>query len=87
MLALQILAALFLFLSAALFFGPQLVIYGPRAVRPLMRNGQAKFVGGVLVSACAVLVTAPYMAPVVVKGGEAITMAALEIFTMQFGLI
>ncbi|MBR9833765.1 MAG: hypothetical protein GYB42_00910 [Alphaproteobacteria bacterium] len=69
MIVLQLLAAVFLFLSAALFFGPQLVIYGPQALPGLFRQRQARFVGGFLATVCVFAVTAPHFADAVIGGG------------------
>ena len=87
MLALQLLAAALLFLSAALFFGPQLVIYGPRAFPSLVKHPQARFVGGFLVTACVIAITAPHFGEAVLTGGARISMVALELATMSFGIV
>jgi hypothetical protein len=87
MLALQITAAILLAFSAACFFGPQLVIYGPRALPVLMKHRQVRFVGGFLVTACAFAVMAPHFGTVLVQGGDQITLVALQIFTMDFSVI
>ena len=87
MLALQLLAAALLFLSAALFFGPQLVIYGPKALPGLARHPQARFIGGLLVTGCVFAVTAPHFASAVVAGGARMSMVALEVATMNFGVV
>ncbi len=86
MLALQIIAAIFLFLSAALFFGPQLVIYGPRALPSLMKNPQARLAGGVFGSVAVMVALTPYMASALMQGGETVTAMALDIMTITFGL-
>lgn len=87
MLALQLTAAILLAFSAACFFGPQLVIYGPRALPVLMKQKQARFVGGFLVTACAFAVMAPQFGAVLLQGGEQVTLVVLEIFTMNFRVV
>lgn len=87
MLALQITAAILLAFSAACFFGPQLVIYGPRALPVLLKQRQARFVGGFLVSACAFAIAAPHFGAVILDGGERITFVARQIFTMSYGIV
>ncbi|MEQ9314226.1 MAG: hypothetical protein RLN72_00150 [Henriciella sp.] len=53
---LLLVAAGLLILSAALFFGPQLVAYGADGARQLIRRPQAQFVAMFLISAiCVVL--------------------------------
>jgi len=84
MLALQITAIFFVLLSAALMFGPQLVVYGPRGAQQLARDEQARFVGGCLVSALALAVTAPHFAGALSSGGGTITLAMAELVTMRF---
>ncbi len=84
MLALQITAIFFVLLSAALMFGPQLVVYGPRGVQQLARDEQARFVGGCLASALALAVMAPYFADALASGGGTITLAMAELVTMRF---
>lgn len=87
MLALQIAAIVFLVLSAACLFGPQLVVYGPRAIPTLVRQPQARFVGGLLTSAAALALTAPYFGSAVSAGGQNMTLVMLDVFTMNFGLV
>jgi hypothetical protein len=84
MLALQLTAIFFVLLSAAFMFGPQLVIYGPRGVQQLVRDEQARFVGGCLTSALVLAVMAPYFADAVSSGGGAITLVMAELVTMRF---
>lgn len=87
MIVLQIIAAIMLFLSAALFFGPQLVIYGPRAFPALVRQPQARFIGGFLATATAFVLAAPHMGAALSSGGEAVIYAARELVTLSFGLV
>ena len=84
MLALQVTAIFFVLLSAAFMFGPQLVVYGPRAAQQLARDEQARFVGGCLVSALALAFIAPYFASAVSSGGGTITLVMAELVTMRF---
>lgn len=86
MFALQILAACLLALSAAFFFLPQIVMYGPRAVPALVNNGQARFVGGFFATALALTVTAPSLGSAAMFGGETVTMVAIDLFSMSFGI-
>ncbi len=87
MLALQITAAILLFLSAACFFGPQLVIYGPRALPMLAKQDQAKFIGGFLITATVLVITAPYFGTALLSGGEAVTLVARQLVGMSFGVV
>lgn len=87
MFALQVLAAVMLFLSAACFFGPQLVIYGPRAFPSMLKQPQAKFVGGFLVTACVFAVSAPYFGGAMLQGGQRMSMVALDMMSMSFGVV
>ncbi|MEM9937350.1 MAG: hypothetical protein AAFZ91_02975 [Pseudomonadota bacterium] len=85
MLALQILAACLLALSAAFFFLPQIVIYGPHAFPMLARNQQARFVGGFFATALTLTVMAPYLGSAAAFGGETVAAVAIDVFTMSFG--
>ncbi|MDJ0920244.1 MAG: hypothetical protein QNI84_03890 [Henriciella sp.] len=87
MLALQILAASLLALSAALIFMPQIVIYGPRALPMLAGNGQARFIGGFFVTALALTVSAPHLGSAAAFGGETVLLVAIDTFTLTFGLV
>ncbi len=87
MLTFQVIAAVLLFLSAACFFGPQLVIYGPRAVPLLLKQAQARFIGGFLVSAAILSIIAPHFGGALLSGGEVITLVALDLINMSFGLV
>jgi len=87
MLALQILAVFFLFLAGALFFGPQLVIYGPRAVPAMVKHPQIRMAGGFLASLCILAVMAPYIGPAVVSGGETVTVLAINFATLSFSFV
>ena len=87
MLALQITAAILLVFSAACFFGPQLVIYGPSAMPAIWRKREAKFIGGFLVTASVFALTAPYFGSAMLSGGETITMVARDLLAMSFGVV
>ena len=86
MLALQLVALFFLMLSAAFMYGPQLAVYGPRAVPELLQNGQAQFVGGCLASAVITVFLMPHLGDAFSTGGSAITLVMADIFTMSFSL-
>lgn len=87
MIALQILAACLLALSAAFFFVPQLVVYGPRSVPRLLRNRQARFMAGFLATSATCLVLAPNFGSALVEGGQTLTFVAVEIYNMSFGVV
>lgn len=84
MLALQVTAIVFILLSAALMFGPQLAVYGPRALPRLAQDEQARFVGGCLTSVLVLAVMAPYLTAGFSSGGDALTLVMAELVTMQF---
>lgn len=86
MVALQLVAVAFLVLSAAFLYGPQLAIYGPRAVTDLARNDQAQFVGGCLATAFTLVIFAPGLAGAFSSGGTAMTLVMADIFTLSFSL-
>ncbi len=86
MLALQLLAITFLALSAAFMFGPTLVMYGPRAMPTLMRDGQARFVGGFLGSAALLTLLLPSFGTAMSSGGGAITLVMTDLVTMRFNI-
>ncbi|MEO1188438.1 MAG: hypothetical protein AAFW60_05135 [Pseudomonadota bacterium] len=87
MLALQLLASLFLLLSAALCFGPRLAVYGPRAARDMVREGQVQFVAGWFASVFVLILTAPHLGTAFTSGGSALSIAMLDIYSMQFSLV
>lgn len=84
MLVLQVTAVFFVLLSATLMFGPQLVIYGPRALPQLAQSEQARFVGGCLTTALVLALLAPYFGDAVSSGGSAITLVMADVATMSF---
>lgn len=87
MIVLQLLAAIFLFLSAALFFGPQLVIYGPHVLPDMFKQHQARFVGGFLATVCVFAVTAPHFANAVIGGGHNMAHVAGGTINLSHGVI
>ena len=74
MLALQLIAIVLILLSAALMFGPQLVVYGPHGARALAQDSVARFAGGCLSSALVVAAFGPQIGAGVLAGSEAITL-------------
>lgn len=86
MLVLQLLAIAFLALSAAFMFGPALVMYGPRALPTLMRDGQARFVCGFLGSATLLALVLPSFGSAMSSGGSAITLVMTDLVTMRFNI-
>ncbi len=84
MLILQIIALFFVALSAAFLFGPRLVIYGPKALREMVREGQVQFVGGFVASLVLLVFAAPYIGSAFQSGGGAVTVVMIDVFTMQF---
>lgn len=83
MLALQVTSILFLVLAAALMFGPQLAVYGPRALPQLARNDQARFVGGCLTSAMVFAITAPYFGAALSSGSGAMSIVMVDLLNMS----
>lgn len=86
MVALQLVAVVFLILSAAFMYGPQLALYGPRALTDLSRNGQAQFVGGCLASALTLVILAPGLGSAFSSGGSAVTLVMADLFTLTYSL-
>ena len=81
---LLILAGALLALSAALFFGPQLVIYGPQGLRAAVRRPEAQLVGGCLASAFALLLFAPHAASALISGGQTVQVVATTLMGLSF---
>ena len=86
MLLLQLTAIAFLVFSAAFMFGPQLVVYGPRAAMEMARQTEARFIGGFLTTAGVLAVAAPFIGQSLISGGNAMTLVVVDIFSMQFSL-
>lgn len=86
MLLLQLLAAVFLLFSAFCFFGPQIAIYGPNAIRAMARNRQARGVASTLVMISVLAIFAPYYVPATLDGVGSVTLVALDIFTLDYSL-
>lgn len=84
MLVYQLIAAAFLCASAALMFGPQLVIYGPRAVPALVKTPQARFVGGAIATMAVLALTGPQLLLAMFEGGQTVTMIALRFAGVSF---
>ena len=63
------------------------MIYGPRAFPALARNREARFVGGCLVSACAVALSAPYALAALHSGSQTMLTVAAEVIGMNFGRV
>lgn len=84
MLALQLTAFAFLLLSAAFMFGPQIAIYGARALPRLAENGQARFVGGVLLSITVFAAMAPQLGSAMTTGGDTMTVLVADLVLMNF---
>lgn len=87
MLAYQLVAIALLLVSAAFMYGPQLIVYGPKAFPALVANGQAQFVGGCLVSALVIVLLAPHLGSAFSSGGGAITLVMVDLFTLDYSLI
>ena len=81
---LLLIAAALLVLSAALFFGPQLVIYGPAGLRDAARRPEAQFVGGCILSALALLFFAPLAGSALISGGETVQVVVTNLLGRRF---
>ncbi len=81
----MILAALFLGLSAALFFGPQLVAYGADDMRNALRRPEAFTILGGLLTAFVLLLFAPHAGSALISGGEAVQVVTTKIMGLSFG--
>lgn len=87
MLALQITAYVLIGMSVLLFFGPQIIAYGPRAVPALTRRKEVHFVGGCFASLLVLVAIAPTMGTAISTGGATIYAMAVELSGMNFGLV
>ncbi|MEM1086279.1 MAG: hypothetical protein AAGH90_01000 [Pseudomonadota bacterium] len=87
MLALQITAMFFIALAAALFFVPQIVAYGPRAVPALMSRPEVRFIATSFASLVVLAAIAPSFAEAVAIGGSTIYATAIELTNMNFGVV
>ncbi|WP_084396334.1 hypothetical protein [Henriciella aquimarina] len=67
---LLVLAGLLLVLSAALFFGPQLAVYGMDGLRDALKRPEAQLIAGTLVSILALLLFAPLTGSALISGGQ-----------------
>jgi len=86
MLALQILASVFLAVSMAFLFGPRVAVYGPKAIGDMAQQGQVQFVGGCLASVLVLIVGAPYFVDAMSSGSSAMSLVVLDLFTMTYSL-
>ncbi len=86
MLFLQIIAAICLFLSAALFFAPTLIVYGPRAFSGLKRSPEARLAGGFIGSLAVLLVVSPFLGQALTSGGNVFAQTAIDLINLSFGL-
>lgn len=87
MLALQITAIVLLTLSVLLFIGPQIIMYGPRAIPALARKKEVHFIGTCFASLAVLAVIAPTLGTALSTGGATIYAMAVELSNMSFGLI
>lgn len=87
MLALQITAIVLLALSVLLFFGPQIVAYGPRTLPALARKKEVHFIGTCFASLAVLAILAPTIGAALSTGGATIYAMAVEFGTMNFSLI
>jgi len=87
MLAAQLIACFFLALSAAFCFGPRLAVYGPRAFKDMAQEGQVQFVGGCLASILVLIFAAPEFGAIFYTGGQSMTVAMIDILTLQYSLV
>ena len=69
-------AAGFLALSTALFFGPQAIAYGLPGLRDAFRRPEARLIAGALVTAIALLLFAPVMSSALISDGQAVQVVA-----------
>ena len=84
MLILTLIAGVFLFLSAALFFGPQLYIFGPQILPELARKPEVRFVGAALVTATAFLLLSPALGSALISGGNTVQLMAEAVLGLTF---
>ena len=87
MLVMQVLAGVFIVLSAACFFGPQLIIYGPKSFATLKRDRYARGIASSLVMISVLAVVAPFYGPAALDGGQLVSAVAFDIFTLDYGLV
>lgn len=77
-------AAGFLALSAALFFGPHAVAYGLPGLRDAFRRPEAQVIAGALATALALLLFAPVAASTLIPGGETVQVVAETLTGQRF---
>ena len=73
---LLVLAGALLVLSAALFFGPQLVAYGPYGLRTAFARPEARLVSAGLVAAFSVLLFGSPLLSALIPGGDTVQVVA-----------
>lgn len=86
MLALQLIALFFLALSVVFCFGPRLVVYGPRALGEMARQGQVQLVGACLTSILVMIVMAPHLNGAVSTDSGELSVAMLEAIVLSASL-
>lgn len=87
MFALQLTAIALLCLSALLFFGPQIVAYGPRAIPSLARRRDVRFLATTFASLIVLALIAPSFSTALYTGGSTIYAMAAELTSMNFGVV
>lgn len=73
-------------ISAACFFGPQLVFYGPRAFADLKKSAEARFIAATLASLALIAVLTPFASIAAVEGSETVLALVIETATISFEL-
>ena len=76
MMILLLLAGALLCLSAALFFGPQLVAFGTDGLREALTRPEGRLVCACLVSAFVLLLVAPSASSILISGGKTVQVVA-----------
>lgn len=87
MLAFQLVSIVLLVVSAALMFGPQLIIYGCRGASAMVRDEQAQFVAGCLVAAFLFVLLAPHIGTFAPSGGLAMTLIIADLGPVTYSLL
>ncbi|WP_300377402.1 hypothetical protein [Henriciella sp.] len=84
MMILLVLAGVLLVLSAALFFGPQLVAYGPHGLREAFSRPEAHLVTLALAGILAWLLFGTSMVSALISGGETVQVMAGHLMGPRF---
>jgi len=79
-------AVAFIAMSAACFFGPQLIAYGPRAFSDFKQSPEARFVAGVLSSVLVLALLTPFASVAAITGGETVLALVIETATLSFSI-